>query len=153
MNTPTDIRKLQARMNELGFGPLQVDGVYGPQTRDAYRRYLDDIDPGTPSLHPAAVQPWWRSRTVLGIVAAGIALIVSRWGWHVNAEDLTPLLLEAAQFGGLVLAFYGTLRRKAPIDKTLVARFGHRDLRLPMRTERSPGGASSSDPRGSFTPE
>ena len=141
------IQALQERLIELGYGPLIVDGVYGKQTQAAYRRYLDEVDPDTPTVIPEAAKPWWSSRTLLGLVASAMALIVSRWGWQVDGEHLTQLLTEAVQFGGLVLAFWGTVRRAGPIDRTLVARVGDRDLRLPMRAERA---ADANDPRGAF---
>ena len=141
------IQSLQARLNELGYGPLIVDGVYGQNTQAAYRRYLDEVDPDTPTVTPEAAKPWWASRAILGLIASGIALIVSRWGWQVDGEHLTQLFVEAVQFGGLVLAFWGTVRRAGPIDRTLVARVGDRDLRLPVRAERA---AAADDPRGAF---
>ena len=148
MNLRTErIKSLQARLNELGYGPLTVDGVYGQRTQAAYHRYLDEVDPDTPTVTPEAPKPWWTSRTILGLAASGMALIVSRWGWQVDDEHLTQLLTEAVQFGGLVLAFWGTVRRAGPIDQTLVARVGDRDLRLPVRAERA---AAADDPRGAF---
>ena len=150
MHTPLTkarVQSLQARLNELGYGPLTVDGVYGQRTQAAYRRYLDEVDPDTPTVIPEAAKPWWSSRTLLGLVASAMALIVSRWGWQVDGEHLTQLLTEAVQFGGLVLAFWGTVRRAGPIDRTLVARVGDRDLRLPVRAERA---AAADDPRGAF---
>ena len=148
MNLRTErIKSLQARLNELGYGPLTVDGVYGQRTQAAYHRYLDEVDPDTPTVTPEAPKPWWTSRTILGLAASGMALIVSRWGWQVDDEHLTQLLTEAVQFGGLVLAFWGTVRRAGPIDPTLVARVGDRDLRLPMRAKRA---AAANDPRGAF---
>ena len=152
MNTPTTparIRSLQTRLNALGYGPLTVDGVFGQRTQAAYRRYLDEADPDTPTVTPEAVKPWWSSRAILGLIASGIALVVSRWGWQVDGEHLTQILMEAVQFGGLVLAFWGTVRRAGPIDQTLVARVGDRDLRLPMRAERA-AGDQGHDPRGLF---
>lgn len=143
------IQSLQARLNDLGYGPLSVDGVYGPKTQAAYHRYLDEVDPDTPTMTPAAAKPWWTSRTILGLAASGIALIVSRWGWQVDDAHLTQLLTEVVQFGGLVLAFWGTVRRAGPIDQTLVARVGDRALRLPMRPERTVA-SDHADPRGIF---
>ena len=148
MNPRTErIQSLQARLNELGYSPLTVDGVYGQRTQAAYHRYLDEVDPTTPTVTPEAAKPWWTSRAILGLIASGMALIVSRWGWQVDGEHLTQLFVEAVQFGGLVLAFWGTVRRAGPIDPSLVARVGDRDLRLPVRAERA---AAADDPRGAF---
>lgn len=38
-----DIKHAQRRLNDLGFGPLKVDGVYGPKTADAVRRFKVSI--------------------------------------------------------------------------------------------------------------
>lgn len=35
----SDVAELQERLNELGFGPLAVDGVYGPRTVGAVRTF------------------------------------------------------------------------------------------------------------------
>lgn len=37
--TPSKVRKLQARLNDLGFGPLVVDGIRGRQTNNAITAY------------------------------------------------------------------------------------------------------------------
>jgi N-acetylmuramoyl-L-alanine amidase len=34
-----EIRRIQHRLVELGFGPLDVDGVFGPDTDAAVRRF------------------------------------------------------------------------------------------------------------------
>ena len=143
------IQSLQARLNELGYGPLAVDGVYGQRTQAAYRRYLDEVDPTTPTVTPEAAKPWWASRTILGLLATILAMIAGRFGWEVNDDDLLGVLTKMVEVGGLVLAFWGTVARRAPIDPTLVARVGDRALRLPVRAERA-AGDQGHDPRGLF---
>jgi murein L,D-transpeptidase YcbB/YkuD len=42
--TPTvtfDVRWLQDALNQLGFGPVDVDGVMGPQTHDAIKKFQE----------------------------------------------------------------------------------------------------------------
>jgi hypothetical protein len=73
-------------------------------------------------------------------------MIAGRFGWSIDDGQITDLLLKAVELGGLALAAWGTVRRSAPIDPTLVARVGTRDVRLPVRTH----GAADSDPRGVF---
>jgi peptidoglycan hydrolase-like protein with peptidoglycan-binding domain len=34
-----DIRRIQRRLLRLGFGPLDVDGIFGPDTDAAVRRF------------------------------------------------------------------------------------------------------------------
>lgn len=148
MNPRTErIKSLQARLNELGYGPLTVDGVYGQHTQAAYHRYLDEVDPDTPTVTPEAPKPWWTSRTLLGLLATVLAMVARRCGWEVNDGDLLGVLTQVVEVAGLVLAFWGTVRRAGPIDQTLVARVGERDLRLPRRAERA---AEADDPRGAF---
>ena len=148
MNPRTErIKSLQARLNELGYGPLVVDGVYGQRTQAAYHRYLDEVDPDTPTVTPEAPKPWWTSRTILGLLATILALVAGRFGWEVNDGDLVGVLTQMVEVAGLLVAFWGTVRRAGPIDRTLVARVGDRDLRLPMRPERV---ADADDPRGAF---
>ena len=147
MNPRTErIMDLQTRLNELGYGPLMVDGVYGKNTQAAYHQYLDRIDPDTPTVTPEAAKPWWASRTILGLLATILAMIAGHFGWEVNDDDLLGVLTQMVEVGGLVLAFWGTVRRASPIDQTLVARVGDRALRLPVRTERE----GYTDPRGDF---
>ena len=73
-------------------------------------------------------------------------MIAGRLGWSIDDGQITDLLFKAVELGGLALAAWGTVRRSAPIDPTLVARVGTRDVRLPVRAERTP----DDDPRGAF---
>ena len=143
--TRDDVRRLQINLNDLGYGPLTVDGIYGHKTDAAFRRQTqENITPEV--IYPPVAKPWWQSRAVLGLLASVLAMIAGRFGFEVNDGQITDLLLKAAELGGLVLAAWGTVRRSAPIDPTLVARVGTRDLRLPVRSHGTPDG----DPRGVF---
>ena len=143
--TRDDVRQLQINLNDLGYGPLTVDGIYGPKTDAAFRRQTqENITPEV--IYPPVAKPWWTSRTVIGLLASVLAMIAGRLGWSIDDGQITDLLLKAVELGGLALAAWGTVRRSAPIDPTLVARVGTRDLRLPVRTH----GAADSDPRGVF---
>jgi hypothetical protein len=100
---------------------LKRDGIYGPKTHDAYQRWLDaNTVESMPTPAPAAAKPWWQSRAVLGILVSLIAVITERMGWTVDANTLAPLAVQFAEVAGLALAFLGTVRRRAPIDHTLV---------------------------------
>ena len=143
--TRAEVRQLQINLNDLGYGPLTVDGIYGPKTDAAFRKQTqENITPEV--IYPPVAKPWWTSRAVLGLLASVLAMIAGRFGWSIDDGQITEMLLRAVELGGLVLAAWGTVRRSAPIDPTLVARVGHRDLRLPVRTN----GAPDSDPRGAF---
>ena len=145
--TRAEIRHLQINLNDLGYGPLVVDGIYGPATDAAFRRQTqENITPEV--IYPPVAKPWWQSRAVLGLLASVLAMLAGRFGWSIDDGQITEMLLRAVELGGLVLAAWGTVRRSAPIDPTLVARVGARDLRLPVRTHGAAGPAD--DPRGVF---
>jgi hypothetical protein len=72
--TVIDYKHAQRRLNWLGFGPLKVDGIYGPKSRDAVRRFKvsigfrnsDYLGPLTwarliadPPAPDAAIEPPW----------------------------------------------------------------------------------------------
>lgn len=134
-----------ALQQALGVTP---DGIYGPITQAAHRAYLDRINdtPSVPNITPPPAKPWWASRAILGLLATVLASLAGRFGFEVDDDAITPLLLHAVELGGLAVAAWGTVRRSAPIDPTLVARVGTRDVRLPVRSH----GAADSDPRGDF---
>lgn len=117
--TKAEIIELQQSLNRQGFD-LVVDGHYGKQTHDAYTAYLDR-DPEVPTVVPPAPIPWWRSRSILGLLATVIAGLLGRSGYLVDSGELTNVLLQAVEVVGLAMAFIGTVRRRAPIDPTLVA--------------------------------
>ena len=151
--TRADVLALQKRLNQSGFAyqqtgePLVEDGIYGPATDHVHRLWLDR-DTAIPTVTPPAAKPWWTSRAVLGLLASVLAMLAGRFGWSIDDGQITELLLKAVELGGLALAAWGTVRRSAPIDPTLVARVGDRDLRLPVRTHGAAGPAD--DPRGVF---
>lgn len=154
--TRAEVRYLQQQLNASGYGHLVEDGIYGPKTAAAYARFearqdLPAIDMGgervavePPLATPA--KPWWQSRAILGLLASLLAMIAGRLGWSIDDGQITEMLLRAVELGGLALAAWGTIRRSAPIDPTLVARVGARDVRLPVRPDR----AADGDPRGVF---
>ena len=128
---------------ELG---VKADGIWGPKTAAAYAARMAQDAPQAPVAMPPVSKPWWTSRAVLGMLASVLAMIAGRFGFEVNDGQITDLLLKAVELGGLALAAWGTVRRSAPIDPTLVARVGTRDVRLPVRTHGTP----DDDPRGVF---
>ena len=117
--TKDEIITLQSKLNDHGYN-LAVDGVYGPKTEQAYAAYLDR-DPQVPTLVPPAVKPWWQSRAVLGLLATILVGLARRYGIEVDRGGLTDVLLQVAEVAGVALAFYGTVKRSAPIDPSLVA--------------------------------
>ena len=127
--TRTETLEIQ---RQLGLTP---DGIYGPKTAQAYQRWLDaNTVPSMPTPAPPAAKPWYLSRAVIGILVSLIAVIAERLGWTVNANELTTLVVQLAEVAGLALAFVGTVRRRAPIDGTLVVA----GVRLPTRASPVP---------------
>lgn len=142
--TRAEIKALQQSLNQQGFD-LVVDGRYGQKTRDAYAAYLDR-DPEVPTQVPPAPIPWYLSRSILGILASLIAVIAERMGWTVDANELTTLLVQLLEVGGLAVAFVGTVRRRAPIDSTLVAP----GMRVTTRAHKVPADSQANKPTGPF---
>lgn len=129
--TKSETIHLQHTLNNAGYGPLVVDGVYGPATAAAYSRMLQLSDAGgrgTPLPTPAAAIPWWTSKAVVGgviTVAAGLAGV---FGWSIDAGATTDAVTALITAVAGIVALVGTIRRKAPIDPTLVVpgyRFGY----------------------------
>lgn len=151
--TKREVLALQQALNQSGFAykvlgeALKEDGIYGPDTDRAYRVWLDK-NSAVPTITPEPVKPWWQSRAVLGLLASLLAMIAGRMGWSIDDGQITELLLRATEVGGLIVAAWGTIRRQAPIDSTLVARIGTHTVRLPVRPERQ--GNPDDDPRGAF---
>lgn len=151
--TRREVLALQQALNQSGFAykalgeALKEDGIYGPETDRAYRVWLDK-NSAVPTITPEPVKPWWQSRAVLGLLASLLAMIAGRMGWSIDDGQITEILLRITEVGGLAVAAWGTIRRQAPIDPTLVARVGARDVRLPVRPDRAR--QPDDDPRGVF---
>lgn len=118
-----DTITLQRDLNARGFGPLTVDGIYGPATAGAYARLIQISDAGGIGHAmpvPAAAKPWWTSRALIGSLATVILSVIGMFtGISIDAGAVTDALyaLLTAIFG--VITLVGTLRRQAPIDPTL----------------------------------
>ena len=139
---------MQQKLNASGRGyDLKEDGIYGPRTAAAYRDYLARMESDVPLVPPAPDKPWYLSRALVGLLASFIAIGANRLGWTLDATQLVQVLVSAVEVGGLALAFWGTVTRRAAIDPTLVARVGGRDVRLPVPAERE---IDPEDPRGLF---
>lgn len=141
--TRTEILEIQ---RQLG---LTQDGIYGPKTAAAYQRWLDaNTVESMPTPAPRPAAPWWRHKVVLGLLATVLAGITARWG--VDANELTEILLKAAELAGLALAAWGTTPSQSrPVDPTLVARLGGESVRLPS-TNPLPTNGSDNQPPGPF---
>lgn len=145
--TSHEVLALQRAINaEFGWG-LKEDSIYGPKTAEAYQYYLNQKTPrNVPTPVPPGAKPWYLSRAIIGLLASAAATLAGFAGWMVDAHEITTLLVQLVEVGGLVLAFIGTVRRRQPIDPTLVAP----GLRYPTRApDLSPDGPADK-PAGPF---
>lgn len=151
--TRTEILELQKSLNHPGFAfeilgePLDEDGIYGPNTDRVYRAWLDK-DTSVPTIAPEPAKPWWTSRAILGLAATILAMVAGKFGFEIADEQITQILLQVVELGGLIFAAWGTVGRKGQIDSTLVARVGTKEVRLPVKKIEST--AEPEDPRGVF---
>ena len=121
--TKAEISNLQQQLNSAGYGPIHVDGVYGKVTAEAYERYVTDsnVGPvGTPMPVPPASKPWWLSKAVLGSVAGVITGFAGLLGWSIDSGQTTELLTSIVSISFAFMAWWGSVNRTAPIDKSLV---------------------------------
>lgn len=149
-----DVRLLQRELNSQGYGPVQVDGWFGPATKAALEDREQDL-----AQMPAPAKPWWRTKRMQGAVTVlmGLAalfvpalrevdtayLIELIWSNLDHVEAIITAVGALVTAAGTIWGVFGAATAKAPVDGTLVARVGDRELRLP-------GGLRvRADPRGS----
>jgi hypothetical protein len=150
--TKSETLALQRALNGSGMAyavlgeALEEDGIFGPNTDRVHRCHLDH-DTSIPTVTPEPAKPWWRSRAIIGLLTVGLAWAAGKMGWLIDEEQITQILLAILEAVGLVVAAIGTVRRKAPIDPTLVMRLPHgRDLRLPVLPNRKDRTGTGRDP-------
>ncbi len=154
--TKTETIDLQRDLYRLGFYAGPIDGVYGPNTERAYSDYWNTrhIEIQVPVVTPEAAKPWYASTALLGALVTILGAAAGLAGWEFDVESAKELLPAIITLLGGIAAWVGTIRRKAPIDPTLVARVGSRDVRLPSRMHDQPLSTGSApkprDPFGHF---
>ena len=116
--TKSDVIALQTSLREQGY-PVVVDGIYGPQTRDAYAKYLDK-DTNVPTVVPPAVKPWWASKTAIFAITTVILSITGLMGVPLDKEILTETLMALATLVSGLLTLWANSKRRAPLDSTLI---------------------------------
>lgn len=141
--TRSDVRILQEKLNSLGY-PVDVDGIYGPETRAAHQDYLDAHN-AFPEIYqaPPAAKPWWTSKATIGWVLTILFAILSRFiDTDLKADDWTPAVVQVLEGLSAMLGVYGNATREAPIDPTLVLP----RVRIPSRRARQPAGTLDDQP-------
>lgn len=147
---------LQYDLVRLGYYSGPIDGIYGPLTKRAYDAYITErhIEISVPILTPEPAKPWYASSALLGALVTIAGAAAGLAGWEFDAESAKELLPAVITLAGGILAWVGTVKRKNPIDPTLMARVGAHDLRLPSRVRREPlptgRDAEHRNPRGLF---
>ncbi len=143
--TKAEVIKIQHQLRLAGW-PVQEDGIYGPETHDAYQSWLNANTPAAmPTPAPRAATPWWRHKVVLGLLATVLAGATAKWG--VEANELTEILLKLAEAAGLILAAWGTTPAQSrPVDVSLVAP----GVRYPTHAPGVPSERNSDRPAGPF---
>lgn len=142
--------ELQTRLNELGYGPLNVDGQYGKNTEEAYNAYLSEIDPGTPNYAPSAQEKWWMSKAFIGAGATILVSIVGIFGYEMDSEQLSQTIVSLLTLSTGIMAFVGTIKRKAPIDTTYINPFNQPKRLRPLPSDNDIPSGNAEDPRGLF---
>jgi peptidoglycan hydrolase-like protein with peptidoglycan-binding domain len=132
---------LQTKLKQLGYGPLEVDGQYGKNTENAYRRYLDDLDPNVPTVIPAPEQKWWMSKALIGGIATVLVSLIGVFGYEIDAQFATQMILSIITLVTGIISVIGTLKRKGTIDTTYIN---------PFNQPKSSGSTQYIDPRGNF---
>lgn len=140
------VAELQARLNELGYGPLTVDGQYGKNTEAAYKAYLDAIDSTTPTFQPPAETKWWQSKAFIGAGATILVSVIGIFGFELDSELLTQNIIAIITLSTGVMSLVGTIKKKGAIDTVNINPL--KRMR-PVQT-RSELEGSSEDPRGLF---
>lgn len=154
--TRAEIAGIQARLAAAGFDPGAQDGVWGPCTAQAYTDYVATSQRPSVEVGPAPARPWWESRAVLGALVAIFAGVVGLAGWEVDRAQLTEIIIQVVALGGAIVSWWGSVKRKGPIDPTAVLP----GVRLPSRVSPAPlptntqqfekRGAADHDPLGHF---
>lgn len=133
--TKTEIKAIQEKLIALGFLKDQwgADGVWGPNTEKAYQRFQDEKtrileskytfneEEEIPNVVPPAAIPWWTSKALIGGLMTIVASLAGLAGYAFDAGQATELAVSVITVITGLLAFIGTVKRKAPIDSTLVA--------------------------------
>jgi hypothetical protein len=142
-------RAIQRDMIRIGFldpvlpnGDPADDGIWGPVTIAAYASYWASrpVEISVPVVSPAPAIPWWMTRRAIGSIVAVAGLAAQFAGYRIDTDATTDMIVngvellgEVLTYVGVLVAWWGGLKAKSPIDQTLVARLGGRDVRLPQR--------------------
>lgn len=123
MNTD-QVKRIQIEINNSGIDSIAVDGVYGPKTESAYKELMRLSSIGGMFEEvpvPVAAKPWWTSRALIGGISTILVGLAGLAGWSIDTSGTTEIIFSIATLVAGILSYVGTIKRKAPIDSTLVA--------------------------------
>jgi peptidoglycan hydrolase-like protein with peptidoglycan-binding domain len=87
------VRTLQCVLNDAGFGPVAVDGFYGPKTQDAVKKLTDGFE--CCIAHPLRVRTWYwvilftASHKLLGLASGDTGIRVKTLQRALRADGET----------------------------------------------------------------
>lgn len=94
----------------------------------------DDTLFGETDKAPAVpAKPWWQSRTMIGLAVSAVSMIASAAGYSIDAGLLTEVITQALALVGLVVAWWGRVQAKQPIDAAQIAP----GVRMPVAAAKS----------------
>ena len=141
INNELSVRELQVKLNNMGYGPIEEDGLLGTETRKAIARYESSL-----ANKPLPPKPWWKARRMRGLVKTllGLLAMVVPFLAGADVEELNNNIwdivdnveLIIGSIGAIMVIFGETERTKgaieatAPIDKTLVTSIRGREIRI-----------------------
>ena len=71
------------------------------------------------AFDPATAKPALSSKTLIGLIAAGIGALSQQLGWSLDDDTIGHILTLGLEFGGLLLAAYGRITARTPISGIL----------------------------------
>jgi len=120
--TKQEVAALQREINKTTGFNLTVDGRYGPKTEEAYQFYINQRTPASVETPvPPAPIPWWQSKTAIFTLATIIVSIASLAGFDIDKSQLTEVIASALTLVTGLLALWSNARRRAPLDRNLLA--------------------------------
>ena len=106
---PRAIREAQALLAALGYAPGTADGIWGPRTGAAYRKFLDDADlPAAQALTPEALRTMRRVAARRGVTPAPSPAQPTATGTTLASADALHRAAKAgdiARLGALLSAW------------------------------------------------
>ena len=146
------IRELQEQLASEGLYPVdEIDGIFGEKTKTALQQRMKMLEE-----QPLPPKPWWQSKRGKGMAKMIAGVIITTLGtfWsHASQIDAGttvdlvfqsgPLIDQLIQIVGAIIvslgfgqSSIGALKAERPLDPTLVASIGNKEIRLPSLSKK-----------------